>query len=151
MRSRIVVPLLAIPFVFALPVAAVALPSSSTPPAQPSAPVQQAKTGDPVSAVNARVIDRKTVQCSASSRMVNKLERDGNRLEVDAEIFGPARQAWTIKFKQNGKLAHTIKRTADSDGELDVWRYLPDQPGQDRVRTIARSSAGELCRSTLRG
>ena len=150
MRSRFVVPLLALPVAVALPVAAIAVPNGSFAPGATGS-AQIAKGGEAASVITGRIIDRKTVQCSASSQMISKLERDGNRLEVDAEVFGPARQAWTIKFKQNGTLAHTIKRTADGDGELDVWRYLPNTPGKDKIRVKARSSSGELCSARLRG
>jgi hypothetical protein len=83
--------------------------------------------------------------------MIGKLERDGKRLEVDAEIFGKAQEAWVIKVRQNGSLVHTIKRTADRDGELDVWRYLPNTSGIDRVNVKARSASGERCVVKLRG
>jgi hypothetical protein len=83
--------------------------------------------------------------------MVSKLERDGRRLEVDAEVFGPARMEWVVRFVQNGDLAHRVVRSADSDGELDVWRYLPNRPGEDRVRVQARSTQGETCVIRLRG
>lgn len=149
MQKRYLVPVLALPLALAAPLAATASPG------EPPAPIAKSDShltpaAEPRKAL-ARVIDRGSVNCSASSRMVSKLERDGQRLEVDAEIFGPARMDWVVRFVQNGDLAHRITRSADSDGELDVWRYLPDRPGEDRVRVQARSAQGETCVIRLRG
>ncbi len=149
MQKRYLVPMLALPLALAAPLAATASPGERPAPIAKTGSVQ-ATTSDSRVAL-ARVIDRGSVNCSASSRMVSKLERDGMRLEVDAEIFGPARQKWVVKFVQNGDLAHKITRSADGDGELDVWRYLPNQRGEDRVRVKARSAQGETCVIRLRG
>ena len=133
MKARWISPFLVAPLALATPAAAA--------PVQPSADVKPTM----------RILDREVVQCSQSARMVTKLERDGARLEVDAEIFGPARERWVIKIKQNGKLVHKIARNADYDGELDIWRYLPNRPGEDRVKIKARAADGERCVAKLRG
>ncbi len=148
MQKRYLVPVLALPLALAAPLAATAVPAVQ--PAPVAKPDSVLTTAAEPRAL-ARVIDRGSVSCSASSRMVSKLERDGQRLEVDAEIFGPARQSWVVRFVQNGNLAHKITRSADSDGELDVWRYLPNRPGEDRVRVQARSAQGERCVIRLQG
>ena len=149
MHKRYLAPMLALPLVVAAPLAATASPGAEPAPTAKTDSMQ-ATDADARMAL-ARVIDRGSVNCSASARMVSKLERDGKRLEVDAEIFGPARQKWVVKFVQNGKLAHKITRSADGDGELDVWRYLPNKQGEDRVRVKARSAQGETCVIKLRG
>ncbi len=147
MRKLYLLPVLALPLALAAPLAATAIPGErSVPIAKPESVLTAASEPR-----MGRVIDRGNVNCSASSRMVSKLERDGQRLEVDAEIFGPARQTWVVRFVQNGNLAHRITRSADSDGELDVWRYLPDRSSEDRVRVHARSAQGETCVIRLRG
>lgn len=149
MQKRYLVPVLVLPLALAAPLAATASSGDQAAPiAQPDSVLTA--SSEPRMAL-ARVIDRGRVDCSASSRMVSKLERDGQRLEVDAEIFGPARMDWVVRFVQNGDLAHRITRSADSDGELDVWRYLPDRPGEDRVKVKARSTQGETCVIRLRG
>lgn len=148
-QKRYLVPVLALPLALAAPLAAVA--STAVQPGPIAKPDSVLTTASEPRMALARVIDRGSVNCSASSRMVSKLERDGQRLEVDAEIFGPARQSWVVRFVQNGDLAHKITRSADSDGELDVWRYLPNRPGEDRVKVQARSAQGETCVIRLRG
>lgn len=146
MNKAYLVPFLALPLALAAPMAATASSSDQT------TSSNSARTATSESAVMlARVIDRGSVSCSASSRMVSTLERDGQRLEVDAEIFGPPRQRWVVRFVQNGDLAHKITRAADGDGELDVWRYLPNRAGEDRVRVKVRSAQGETCVIRLRG
>lgn len=146
MNKAYLLPFLALPLAVAAPLAATAAPSDQLESTDPA----RTATSEPA-VMLARVIDRDSVSCSASSRMVSKLERDGQRLEADAEIFGPPRQRWVVRFVQNGDLAHKISRTADGDGELDVWRYLPNRTGEDRVRVQARSAQGETCVVRLRG
>ncbi|MEZ5116405.1 MAG: hypothetical protein R2737_09070 [Candidatus Nanopelagicales bacterium] len=113
--------------------------AASVPAAQPSA------------GPTARILDRELVSCSRSARMMGVLERDGRQLEVDAEIVGPRRTSWTFTVRHNGSLTHAITKRADGDGEVDVWRYLRDRPGTDRVTVSARASSGERCVLTLRG
>jgi hypothetical protein len=50
-----------------------------------------------------------------------------------AEIYGPPRKKRTIKIKQNDRLKHTVRLRGDSDGELDIFRYLRNRPGRDRI------------------
>lgn len=148
MKTAYLVPFLALPLALAAPFAASASPAELSAPAdKPDALLATASEQRPMT----RIIDRGTDRCSVTSRMVSTLERDGQRLEVDAEIFGPPRERWVVRFVQNGDLAHRITRTADSDGELDVWRYLPNRPGEDRVKVKARSAQGETCSIRLRG
>ena len=139
MKASYLVPALALPLVLAVPTVAVASGESS----DAGPPTPQAAL--PPTVTPAAVIDRRSVRCSEGSRMVGTLERDGQRLEAEAEIFGPVRESWVVRIVQNGDLAHRISRSADSDGELDVWRYLPNRAGEDRVRLAARSADGERC------
>jgi hypothetical protein len=128
--------------------AAVAVPLAVVAPAAAApAPTGSAPTVVP----GVRVLDREVRACTRSSTIIGVLERDRPRLEVDAEIIGPRRATWTFTIRHNGQLVQTVTKRADSDGEVDVWRYLRDRPGQDRVVVTARSAGGERCVMTLRG
>lgn len=105
------------------------------PPAQAAAP--------------ARIVDRAMVDCSRSSMLHVTLERDRNRFEVDFEIYSAPRERWTVTIAQGGRTLHTVVKTANREGELDAWRYVPARSGA--IEVSARSASGETCRASVRG
>ena len=96
-----------------------------------------------------RVVDRAFVECSRGSMLQVDLEREGRKFEVDTEIYATPRERWTITIGTPGRVTHTITRTANREGELNVWRYMPASSKTIEVR--ATSAAGESCRATVRG
>ena len=89
-----------------------------------------------------------TSDCSRGSLLTLELTREGRQLEADIEIYAGTRERWTVKISQNGRLAHTVTKTTNRDGEFDFWRYLPGRSGTVDVR--ATSSPGETCSARLR-
>lgn len=102
-------------------------------------------------AAPARILDAKTRTCSQGAFLQVTLEKDGRQLEVDVEIYGRPSAQWSVTIAQAGGRSVTLQRTADYDGELDLWRYLPDRRGADQVSVTARSRSGERCSLTVRG
>lgn len=96
-----------------------------------------------------RVVDRAFVECSRGSMLQVDLEREGRTFEVDIEIYATPRERWTITIGTPGRVTHTITRTANREGELNVWRYMPASSKTFEVR--ATSATGERCRATVRG
>lgn len=98
----------------------------------------------PLSAVHPqRVIDRASVDCSMGAIMQVDLSREGRKLEADVEIYTEPRERWTLTFTQSGKIAHQVKRSANREGELNVWRYLPIR--NTVIEVNATSQSGETC------
>ena len=96
-----------------------------------------------------RVVDRAFVECSRGSMLQVDLEREWRKFEVDVEIYAKPRERWTVTFGTPGRVTHTVTRSANREGELNAWRYLPT-----RIKTIevrATSATGETCRATVRG
>jgi hypothetical protein len=77
-----------------------------------------------------------------------ELTREGRQLEADIEIYAGPRERWTVKISQNGRVAHTVTKTTNREGEFDFWRYLPSRSGTVDVR--ATSATGETCSARLR-
>ncbi len=88
------------------------------------------------------------VECSQGSALALQLTREGRQLEADVEIYAGPRERWTITVSQNGRVAHTVNKTTNREGELDFWRYLPGRSGTVDVR--ATSPSGETCSARLR-
>jgi hypothetical protein len=88
------------------------------------------------------------VECSAGGLLTFELEREGRQWEADIEINAGPRERWTVTISQNGRVAHTVTRTTNREGEFDFWRYLPGRSGTVDVR--ATSSTGETCSARLR-
>lgn len=89
-----------------------------------------------------------TTQCSGGSQLTLELTREGRQLEADIEIYAGPRERWTVKISQNGRVAHTVTKTTNREGEFDFWRYLPSRSGTVDVR--ATSATGETCSARLR-
>lgn len=89
-----------------------------------------------------------TSECSRGSLLTLELTREGRQLESDIEIYAGPRERWTVKISQNGRVAHTVTKTTNRDGEFDFWRYLPGRSGAVDVR--ATSATGETCSARLR-
>lgn len=89
-----------------------------------------------------------TSDCSRGGMLTLELTREGRQWEADIEIYAGPRERWTVKVSQNGRLAHTVTKTTNRDGEFDFWRYLPGRSGTVDVR--ATSSTGETCSAQLR-
>jgi hypothetical protein len=87
-------------------------------------------------------------ECSRGGLLMVELEREGRQWEADIEIYAGPRERWTVKISQNGRVAHTVTRTTNREGEFDFWRYLPGRSGTIDVR--ATSSTGETCSAKLR-
>ena len=103
----------------------------------------------PANAVEAnRVVDRVTVDCSANSLLEVDLERERRVLEVDISMYTEARERWTLTIAQRGQTLHTFDRTANREGELNVWRKVPLRDGV--VVVNARSTSGETCVARVR-
>lgn len=90
-----------------------------------------------------RVIDRASAECSQGALMQVDLSREGRKLEADVEIYTEPRERWTVTFSQSGTIAHQVKRNANREGELNVWRYLPARNAV--VEVNAKSQTGESC------
>jgi hypothetical protein len=88
------------------------------------------------------------VECPGGGQLTLQLEREGRQWEADVEIYAGARERWTVKISQNGRVVHTVTKTTNREGELDFWRYLPGRSGTVDVR--ATSSTGETCSARLR-
>lgn len=89
-----------------------------------------------------------TTECSGGGLLTFQLQREGRQWEADVEISSGPRERWTVKISQNGRVAHTVVKTTNRDGEFDFWRYLPGRSGAVDVR--ATSSTGETCSARLR-
>jgi hypothetical protein len=87
-------------------------------------------------------------ECSSGSVLTLQLTREGRQLESDIEIYAGPRERWTVKISQNGRVAHTVTKTTNRDGEFDFWRYLPSRSSAVDVR--ATSATGETCSARLR-
>ena len=87
-------------------------------------------------------------ECSSGSILTLQLTREGRQLEADIEIYAGPRERWTVKISQNGRVAHTVTKTTNREGEFDFWRYMPSRSGAVEVR--ATSSTGETCSARLR-
>lgn len=87
-------------------------------------------------------------ECSRGGLLTLELEREGRQLEADIEINAGPRERWTVTISQNGRVAHTVTKTTNREGEFDFWRYLPGRSGTVDVR--ATSSGGETCSARLR-
>ena len=74
--------------------------------------------------------------------------REGRQLEADIEIYAGPRERWTVKISQNGRVAYTVTKTTNREGEFDFWRYLPARNSAVDVR--ATSATGETCSARLR-
>lgn len=96
-----------------------------------------------------RLADRAVVDCSRGSMLQVDLEREGRKYEVDIEIYATPRERWTVTIGTAGRVVHTLTKTANREGELDAWRYMPVATGAIEVR--ATSARGETCRATVRG
>ncbi len=89
-----------------------------------------------------------TSECSRGSLLTLELTREGRQLESDIEIYAGPRERWTVTISQNGRVAHTVAKSTNRDGEFDFWRYMPSRSGAVEVR--ATSSTGETCSVRLR-
>jgi hypothetical protein len=87
-------------------------------------------------------------ECSRGSVLMLELAREGRQLEADIEIYAGPRERWTVKISQNGRVAYTVTKTTNREGEFDFWRYMPSRSGAVEVR--ATSSTGETCSARLR-
>lgn len=87
-------------------------------------------------------------ECSRGSLLTLELSREGRQLEADIEIYAGPRERWTVKISQNGRVAYTVTKTTNREGEFDFWRYLPARSGAVEVR--ATSATGETCSARLR-
>lgn len=87
-------------------------------------------------------------ECSRGSVLTLELTREGRQLEADIEIYAGPRERWTVTISQNGRVAHTVQKTTNREGEFDFWRYLPGRSGTVDVR--ATSPSGETCSARLR-
>jgi len=103
----------------------------------------------PAQAAPTRDVDHAMVDCSRSSMLHVTLERERNRFEVDFEIYSAPRERWTVTIAQGGRTLHTVAKTANREGELDAWRYVPARSGA--IEVSARSASGETCRASVRG
>lgn len=101
-----------------------------------------------VASVPSRVVDRAIVDCSRGGMLQVDLERERNRFEVDVEVYGSSRESWTVTWSTNGRTVHTVTRSANREGELNVWRYMPTR--SKAIVVTARSADGESCRATVR-
>lgn len=89
-----------------------------------------------------------TSECSRGGQITLELTREGRQLEADIEIYAGPRERWTVTISQNGRVAHTVAKSTNRDGEFDFWRYMPSRSGAVEVR--ATSSTGETCSVRLR-
>ena len=89
-----------------------------------------------------------TSDCSRGGLLTLELTREGRQLEADIEVYAGPRERWTVTVSQNGRVAHTVQKTTNREGEFDFWRYLPGRSGTVDVR--ATSSTGETCIARLR-
>ena len=96
-----------------------------------------------------RVVDRVFVECTRGSTLQVDLERERRKFEVDVEIYAAPRERWTITFGTKGRVVHTVSRSANREGEVNVWRYMSTRTKTIEVR--ATSAGGEMCRATVRG
>lgn len=96
-----------------------------------------------------RVVDRVFVECTRGSTLQVDLERERRKFEVDVEIYAAPRERWTITFGTPGHVVHTVSRSANREGEVNVWRYMSTRTKTIEVR--ATSAGGEMCRATVRG
>lgn len=99
---------------------------------------------------HASVLDREQKRCGSATVTV-KLERDGNRNEVDVEVYsnrGGERWRMTVK-DADGDVLRTMSRTTDSDGEFDIWRAIPGSI--TNVSVEVRGPSGQRCTLQLRG
>ena len=96
-----------------------------------------------------RIADRAFVDCSRGSMLQVDLEREGRKFEVDVEIYAAPRERWTITIGTPGRVTHTLTRSANREGEVNAWRYMPASTKTIEVR--ATSATGETCRATVRG
>lgn len=87
-------------------------------------------------------------ECSRGSLLTLELSREGRQLEADIEIYAGPRERWTVKISQNGRVAYTVTKTTNREGEFDFWRYLPARNSAVDVR--ATSATGETCSARLR-
>ena len=87
-------------------------------------------------------------ECSRGSLLTLELTREGRQLEADIEIYAGPRERWTVKISQNGRVAHTVTKSTNREGEFDFWRYMPSRSGTVEVR--ATSATGETCSARLR-
>ena len=96
-----------------------------------------------------RVVDRAFVECPRGSTLQVDLEQERRKFEVDVEIYANPRERWTISFGTPGRVTHTVTRTANREGEVNAWRYMPLRAKTIEVR--ATSAGGETCRAIVRG
>ena len=96
-----------------------------------------------------RIVDRAFVECSRGSMLQVDLEREGRKYEVDVEVYATPRERWTITIGTPGRVVHTFTKSANREGELNGWRYMPVTTQTIEVR--ATSAGGEKCRATVRG
>lgn len=88
------------------------------------------------------------VECSRGGMLTLELTREGRQLEADIEIYAGPRERWTVTISHNGRVAHTVTKTTNREGEFDFWRYVPGRSGTVEAR--ATSATGETCKARLR-
>ena len=95
-----------------------------------------------------RVVDRVFVECSRGSTLQVDLERERRKFEVDVEIYATPRERWTITIGKPGRVTHSVTRSANREGELNVSRYMSARAKAFEV--TATSARGETCSATVR-
>lgn len=94
----------------------------------------------------------RTVRCTSGATAKLSLDREHrNRIDAEFEVdHAAANQRWSVRLKHNGTTKLVTQRMTDRDGEFDVSRRVKDRPGTDRVKVVARSTSGQVCKVTVR-
>lgn len=88
----------------------------------------------------------KTKRCSMGAYASLSVEKEYGRIDVDFDIENaePGR-SWNVTVKHNGSTVVRTNRSADYEGELDVWQQVRDRAGKDRFVARATGPNGQVC------
>ncbi len=106
-----------------------------------------------VAATPAQAFDverEKSKMCSSSTFATLSLEKEFNRIDVDADLENAAPgRTWNVRITHNGTTVLRTARVADYEGELEVMQQVADRPGKDRFTARFSGPNGEQCRIKL--
>jgi hypothetical protein len=91
---------------------------------------------------------RASGKCTGASSAKIKLKPDDGRIEVELEVDqNKSGQRWAVKLKDNSEVVFRGRaKTRGPSGSFSIERRIPDRPGSDPVKGVARNrSTDERC------
>ena len=89
--------------------------------------------------------------CSSGARWDFNVEREFGVVDIDFEIENsPVNQRWTVRIEKNGTKILRTSVLADNEGDVEVSHLVRDAAGSDKFSVRATSSAGQVCKASLR-